>query len=82
MFNKGAPNSRAVDGYRSWPVGNWASQQQVSSGQASEASTATPHRSHYHLNHPPLPRTLATSVEKLSSKKMVHGAKNLGTTVL
>ena len=30
-------------------------QQEVNSRQASEASSAAPHRSHYCLNHPPLP---------------------------
>ena len=34
----------------------------------------TPHRSHYHLNHSPLPPT----VEKLSSVKLVPGAKRVG----
>ena len=32
-----------------------ATQQEVSSGGASEASSAAPHCSHYHLNHPPNP---------------------------
>ena len=50
-------------------------------GRASEASSATPHcsryhlnhRSHYHLNHPP-----PLSVEKLSSVKPVPDAKKAG----
>ena len=57
---------------------NRAAQQEVSGGRASEASSAVPHRSHYHLNHPhPTPST--PCMEKLSSMKPVPGAKNLGT---
>ena len=37
----GVPSPRAVDQYR--PVGNQAAQQEVSSGQASEASSTAPH---------------------------------------
>ena len=48
--------------------------QQVSGGQASEASSATPHHSHYHLNHP----STTPSVEKLSSTKPAPGAKKVG----
>ena len=70
-----------------WPVRNWATQQVVSGRWPSKASSATPYRSHYRLNHcshyclnhPPLP---PHSVEKLSSMKPVPGAKNLGTTAL
>ena len=45
-----------------------------------EASSAASHRSHYYLNntHPPAP----TSVEKLSSKKPVPGAKTAGDCYL
>ena len=32
---------------------NWVAQQKVSGGQASEASSASPHRLHYRLNPPP-----------------------------
>ena len=55
-------------------IRNQAIQQEVSSGWVSEASSATPHHSHYHLNHPPTP----WSVEKLSSTKPVPGAKKVG----
>ena len=54
------------------PVRNWATQQEVSSGWVSEASSAAPHRLYYHLNHPPPP------VEKSSSMKPVPGAKKVG----
>ena len=37
-----------------------------------------PHSSHYHLNHPPHPR----SAEKLSPTKLVLGAKKVGTTAV
>ena len=61
-----------------WPVRNWVAQQEVSSGRASEASSAAPHCWHYHLNHPPPPTPHPPSVEKLSSTKLVPGAKNVG----
>ena len=47
----GLPNPRARD----QPVRNQAAQQEVSGGRQSEASSAAPHRSHYHLNHAPAP---------------------------
>lgn len=34
-----------------WPVRNWIAEQEVSCWQASKASSATPHGSHYCLNH-------------------------------
>ena len=52
----------------------WAAQQEVSGGRVSEASSAAPHHSHYRLHHPPQP----PSVEKLSSTKLVPGAKKVG----
>ena len=60
------------------PVRNRAEQQEVGVRRASEASsvfTAAPPRSYYRLNHtrPPTP-----SVEKLSSRKPVPGAKKVG----
>ena len=36
-----------------WPARNQAAQQEVSGRQVSEASSAAPHRSHFHLNAPP-----------------------------
>ena len=45
------------------PVRNQASQQEVSGGLASEASSSVPHRLHYCLNHP---------------LTLVHGAKKVG----
>ena len=47
------PRPRTVTGLR--PVRNGAAQQEVSGGLASEASSAVPHRSRYHLNHPTIP---------------------------
>ena len=38
-----------------WPVRNRATQQEGSSRRANEASSATPHHSHYRLNHHPSP---------------------------
>ena len=49
----GSPTSGPQTGTGPWPVRNRASQQEVSSGQASKASsvfTAPPHRSHYCLS--------------------------------
>ena len=41
-----------------WPIRNWATRQEVSGRQASKASFASPHRSHYRLNRPsPAPPT-------------------------
>ena len=57
-----------------WPVRNQDAQQEVRGERVSKASSATPHHSHYHLNHPPPP----PSVEKLSSMKLVPGAKKVG----
>ena len=70
----GVPNPRGRNGPR--PVRNQAqaTQQYVSSGRASEASSVTPHRSHYCLNHRPPP----PSMEKPSSTKPVPGAKKVG----
>ena len=59
------------------PVRNWTTQQEVSSGQVSEASSAAPHRSRYRLNHHPYPPAPPT-VEKLSSMKLVPSAKKVG----
>ena len=56
------------------PVRNQATQQEVSSRWASEASSSTPHRSHYCLN--PLLHT--PYVEKLSSMQLVPCAKRVG----
>ena len=56
------------------PVGNPAAQQEVSGGQVREASSAAPHRSHYHLNIHPRP----PFVEKSSSTKPVPGAQKVG----
>ena len=44
-FRAGVPSPRVVDRYRPWPVRNWATQQEVSGGRVSDASTATPHQS-------------------------------------
>ena len=55
-FRAGVPNPRATGQYWTiigpWPVRDHATQQEVRGGQASEASSAAPHRWHYHLNHP------------------------------
>ena len=69
---QGSPNPRPRTGIGRQPVRNRAAQQEVSGRQASEASSAVPHRPHYHLNYPP------TTVEKLSSTKPVPGAKKVG----
>ena len=75
--SSGVPKPQARDRYRSGPqpVRNGAAQQEVSSGGAREASSDTPHHSHYLLNNPPAP---FPSAEKLSSTKSVPGAKNVG----
>ena len=49
----------------------------MSGGPASKASSAAPRRSRYRLNHQPLPHFFVE--EKLSSTKLVPGAKRLGT---
>ena len=52
-LDQGSPTPGPQTSTSPWPVRNWATQQEVSSGRASEASsvsTATPHRSHYHLS--------------------------------
>ena len=41
----GVPNPGATDHTKPWSVRNWATQQEVSSGQASQASPAAPHGS-------------------------------------
>ena len=72
-YRAGVPNPRAA-------------QQEVSGGRASEASSGTPHGSHYWLNHPTyrshyhlhhLPPT-PPSMEKLSSMKLFPGAQKFG----
>ena len=73
-FRAGTHNPLAVD---HWPVRNWATQQEVSSQLVSKAAwSGTPHHSIYHLNHSPLP--LPSCVEKLSSTKLVPGARKAG----
>ena len=70
----GVPNPRASDRYQ-------AAQQEVSRGQVSKASSATPHCSHYCLNHrlhECLNHPHPSSMEKLSSMKPVPGAKKVG----
>ena len=57
------------------PVRNRTAQQEVSGRPASEDSSAAPHRPHYRLHHPPSPPHL---LEKLSSTKLVLGAKKIG----
>ena len=74
FIGQGSPTPGPRTATRPQPVRNLAAQQEGSGGQASEASSAAPHRSHYHLNHPPCPQ----SVEKLSSMKPVPGAKKVG----
>ena len=67
------------------PVRNRAAQQEVSGG-ASEQSficrspllPIAPHRSHYRLNHHSTPLAPPPSMEKLSSMKLVPGAKKVG----
>ena len=54
---------------------NRANQQEVSGEQATEASSAAPHHSHYSLNYP---LTAALDMEKLSSTKLVARVKNVG----
>ena len=55
-FISGVPNSRPQMGTGLWPYRNWATQQEVSGGQAREASSVftslftTPHRSPYCLS--------------------------------
>ena len=75
-LNQGSPSPRQRTGNGLRPVKNWAAQQEVNVGQASKASSATPHHSPSLslLPEPPLP----LSVEKLSSMKLVPGAKKLG----
>ena len=58
-----------------WPVRNRAAQQEVSSGQVSEVSSAAPYRSLYAWT---IPSTPPQSVKKLSSMKPVPGAKMAG----
>ena len=65
----GVPNLRAVD---------WTAQQEVGGGQASEASSAAPHRSHYCLNHPPTPIHRSTVFHETGP----WCQKRLGTTGL
>ena len=48
-----SPTPRPRNGTGPWPVRNWAAQQEVSDGRASETSsifTAARHHSHYHLS--------------------------------
>ena len=60
-------------------VRNRAAQQEVISGRASEASSASPHRSPRLALWPePSPPTAIPPVEKLSSTKPVPGAKRVG----
>lgn len=69
------------------PVRNPVAQQEVNSGweREREASPAAPRCSHYHLNHARHCSShyclnhLPASVEKMSSTKLVPGAKKLGT---
>ena len=70
LFSKsGVPNPQHVR--------NRAAQQEVRGRRVSEASSATPHCLHYCLNHPPPPLP-PPSGEKLSSSKLVPGAKKIG----
>ena len=65
-----------------WPVRNQATEKEVSSRQANEASSAALHRSPS-LALPPEPSpALPWSVEKLSSSKLVPGAKKVGDCCL
>ena len=50
---EGSPTPGPWTGTAPRPVRKQATQQEVSSGEASEALSAAPHRSHYRLNHPP-----------------------------
>ena len=75
-LEQGSPTPGPWTGIGPGPIRNRAAQQEVSGGQASEASPAAPHRSHYLLNHSP--RLPPRSVEKLSSMKSVPGAKKVG----
>ena len=74
------PGPQTDSGPRS--VRSWAARQEVSCGQASEASSVAPHRSPS-LALPPEPPTPHTpSVEILSSTKPVPGAKKDGDCCL
>ena len=73
-LEQGSPTPGPWTGTCPWAVRNRATQQELSGRRASEASSAAPHRSHYHLNHSPCPLP-PLSVEKLSSKEPVLGAK-------
>ena len=53
-LQQGSPTPRLQTRTGLWPVRNQAAQQEVSGGQVSEAASAAPRHSHYHLNsHPP-----------------------------
>ena len=73
-YSRGFPGRRPGTCPR--PVKSQAAQQEVSSGQASEASRAAPHRSHYCRNQTPTPHG------KMSSTKLVPGAKKVGDLCL
>ena len=74
----GSPTPGPWTGTGPPPVRNQAAQQEVSGGQASEASPAAPHRSPSLAippeHRPPTP----PSLEILSSMKLVPGAKKVG----
>ena len=79
-LEQGSPTPGPQTGTRPWPVRNRATQQEVSSGRASKASSAAPHSSLLlallpEPSHPPIP---LRPVEKLSSMKLVPGAKKFG----
>ena len=84
-ISQGSPTPRPQTGTGPRPGRNCVAQQAVSGGQASKASSAsphlspslpiTPHHSHYCLNHSPPP---PPAIEKLSSTKLVPGAKKVG----
>ena len=71
----GGPNPQSADLYSSAaPLQNRATQQEVSGGPVSKASSDAPHRSQYRLNQPPQPPVCG----KLFSTKPVPGVKKVG----
>ena len=80
-FGAGVPNPRVVDHYRPWPVRNWATQQEVSSGRASDASAAIPHQSSS-LALSPEPSPWPGLWKKCLPRHQALMPKRLGTAVL
>ena len=83
-FKAGVPNPGLSTDTSAQPVRNQASQQEVSGGRASEASSVAPHCSPS-LALPPESspaRSPPPSMEKLSSTKPVPVPKRLGTAAL